>query len=187
MGNKLRAAKTSLVVAFLAAGGAAGATSAKSTSPGANTVGGRSIGWNDPLIRFLKLDGLSSYLKVRSSAALALSFKAQLESDAADLYQKYPSQVAGVLALYQKAGTLDQMLKGLEAVFKDNNPALLTAYLKSSAGLENFVKFDSFLGALAAVDPGPHGAFAFWLKNTGSSSDALQELGGIAGSSGSTP
>jgi len=186
MGKKLRAAKTSLVVAFLAAGGAASATGAKSSSAGTNTAGERSVGWNDPLVRFLKLDGLASYLKVRSSSALALSYKAQLESDAAELYQKYPSQVAGVLALYQKAGTLDQMLKGLEAVFKDNNAGPLTSYLKSSAGLESFIKFDEFLGALAAVDPGPHGAFAFWLKNTGASSNALQELGGLAGSS-STP
>ncbi len=117
MGRKMRAAKASLVAAFLAAGGAATAKAVPAgTAKPANTIGGSSaISWGDPLIRFLKLDGFPAYLKIDGFAQLAQYYKLHLLADTATLYDKYPDQVAGLLDLYHKAdaGPLSGILIGL--------------------------------------------------------------------------
>jgi len=179
MGRKIRAAKASLVAAFLAAGGAATAKSvdASSARP-ANTIGGAaSINWGDPLIRFLKLDGFPAYLKIDGFAQFAQFYKERLLSDAATLYDKYPDQVGGLLSLYQKAdaGPLTGILIGLESFYKEQNLQPLLDYMKTPGGLDNYVKFESFFSALRAG--APEGAFQFFYKETGIAGNPLKQIG----------
>lgn len=105
MGRKIRAAKASLVAAFLATSGAATAKAMHSSAARpANTIGGAAaVNWGDPVIRFLKLDGFADYLKLDGSAQLAMFYKEQLLSDTASLYDKWMPQVNDLLALYHKA------------------------------------------------------------------------------------
>ena len=171
MGKKIRAAKASLVAAFLAAGGAATATGMHSSSTkAANTIGGTSVNWGDPLIRFVKLDGFPDFMKERGSEQLAQFVKGELLSDAATLYFKYPDQVAGLLDLYQKAnaGPLNGILIGLEQFFKYDKQQPMLDYLKSEDGLANYGKFQDFFSALRAVDGEKQGgALGFFIKETG--------------------
>ena len=117
MGRKIRAAQASLVATFLAAGGAATAKAMHSSSARpANTIGGSvSVNWGDQMIRFLKLDGFSPYLKYDGSAQLAMYYKAQLISDTETLYLKYGDKVGGVLDLYSK-GNNDALAGALNAL-----------------------------------------------------------------------
>lgn len=190
MGRKIRAAKASLVAAFLAAGGAATAHAvpASSAKP-ANTIGGKTtIDWGDQLVRFLKLDGFPAYLKVDGFAQLAQYYKAQLLADAAALYIKYPDRVAGVLELYQKAdaGPLSGILIGLEQFYKEKNIEPLLDYLKTPGAMDAYIKFESFFSALQEVSR-EGGAFQFFYKETGIAGNPLAQLtdgGGDVSSAG---
>jgi hypothetical protein len=173
MGKKLRAAKASLVAAFVAAGGAATAKAlpARSSMP-ANTIGGASsINWGDQLIRFLKLDGFPAYLKTDGSERLALFYKVSLLTDASALYEKWGDRVADLLALYNKAnaGPLGDILVDLEAFAKYDKLQPLLDYLKTPGALDAYAKFTSFFAALQDVsrDEKDGGAFAFFYKETG--------------------
>jgi hypothetical protein len=180
MGRKLRAAKTSLVAAFLAANGAAAAQAmpAKSAKP-ANPIGGAvSINWGDPLVRFLKLDGFPAYLKIDGFAALAQYYKMQILGDVSTLYLKYQDQVAGLLALYQKAdaGPLAGILIGLEQYYKEDNIEPLRDYLKTPGAMDAYGKFESFFSALRAVGGERQAsAFEFFYKETGIAGNPLAQ------------
>ncbi len=177
MGKKIRAAKASLVAAFLAAGGAATATGMHSTSQKTNTTWrAGTINWGDQLIRFMKLDGFPSYMKIDGSAQLAQFYKEQLLVDAAALYEKWRPAVDDLLALYQKAnaGPLDGILIGLEQFYKYNETQPLLDYIKTEDGLANYMKFESFFSALQAVDRDKQGgAFDFFVKMTGISGNPI--------------
>jgi hypothetical protein len=183
MGKKIRAAKASVVAAFLAAGGAATATGMHaSAAKTTNTIGGTSVNWGDPLIRFLKLDGFPSYLKIDGFAQLTQFYKGALLDDAAALYNKAPEQVAGLLDLYQKAnaGPLNGILIGLEQFSKFNKVQPLADYVKTDEGLANYVKFEDFFSALRAVDGDKQGgALDFFIKETGITSvPSIEEING---------
>lgn len=182
MGKKIRAAKASLVAAFLAAGGAATAesVSANAAAPPRPTSGGSSLTWGDPLIRFLKLDGFPAYLKVRGSAQLAQFYKPQLLADVAMLYDKWRPQVDDLLALYHKAnaGPLSGILIGLEQYNKNKNIEPLLGYLKTPGAMDAYIKFEDFFAALQKVGR-EGGAFEFFSKETGISGlPAVQTTGG---------
>jgi hypothetical protein len=171
MGRKIRAAKASLVAAFLAAGGAATAKSV--ASPGAEpalTIGG-TVAWGDPVIRFLKLDGFPAYLKIDGFAQLAQYYKPQLIADASTLYLKFEDQVGDLLALYDKAdaGPLAGILIGLERYYKDGDKETLLDFLKTPANMDAYVKFEGFFDALRAVgrEDENGGAFELFVKETG--------------------
>jgi hypothetical protein len=177
MGRKIRAAKASLVAAFLAAGGAATAKAmhASSARPAATIGGAASINWGDPLIRFLKLDGFPAYLKLDGFAQMAQYYKDQLISDAGVLYDKYPSQVADLLGLYHKAdaGPLNGILIGLETYYKEQNIQPLLDYLKMPGAMDAYLKFEGFFSALQAVNREGQGAFQFFYKETGIAGNPL--------------
>jgi len=200
MGKKIRAAKASLVAAFLAAGGtaAAKATPANAAAHTPNATGASSplihydkttpLMWGDALIRFLKLDGFPSYLKVDGFAALTNYYKVALMSDAAALYEAWPSKVSSLLDLYHKAdaGPLSGILIGLDQYLKFENKAPLADYLKTEDGLNAYLKFQDFFGALQAVarqdEKGPS-ALGYFIKLSGISylpavQDVLGENGG---------
>ncbi|MHB8696058.1 MAG: hypothetical protein ACYDHH_33010 [Solirubrobacteraceae bacterium] len=188
MGKKVRAAKASLVAAFLAAGGAATAKAVTAGAAPANT-GGRaaaSANWGDPLIRFLKLDGFPAYLKLEGFAQLAQYYKEQLLTDTATLYDKWRPQVDDLLALYQKAdaGPLTGILVGLETFYKEQNIQPLLDYLKTPGAMDAYLKFEGFFSALRAVaaKEGPS-AFQFFYKETGIVGNPVGELtdGGVIG------
>jgi hypothetical protein len=175
MGRKIRAAKASLVAAFLAAGGAATAEAlpAPDASPAAaagGTIPGGVV-WGDPLIRFLKLDGFPAYLKIDGFAQLAQYYKPQLMGDGSTLYLKYDDQVANLLALYQKAnaGPLAGILIGLERYYKDGDTETLLDFLKTPSNMDAYMKFTDFFNALQTVgrDEKNGGAFEFFVKETG--------------------
>jgi hypothetical protein len=173
MGKKLRAAKASLVAAFVAAGGATAAKAlpARSSAP-ANTINGASsINWGDQLIRFLKLDGFPAYLKVRGSEQLALFYKVSLLADGSALYMKWGDQVADLLALYDKskAGPLTGILIGLEAYAKNGSLELLLEDLKTPGAMDAYAKVSTFFAALQDVSRNEKngGAFAFFSTETG--------------------
>ena len=185
MGRKIRAAKASLVAAFLAAGGAgtAKALSTHAAKP-ANTIGGKSaVNRGDPLIRFIKLDGFPAYIKFDGFAQLAQYYKESLLTDAAALYQKYPDQVAGVLELYQKAdaGPLTGILIGLEQFYKEKNIEPLLDYLKTPGAMDAYIKFESFFSAMQAVNQEGQGAFQFFWKETGIAGNPLASTDGQIG------
>jgi len=180
MGRKIRAAKASLVAAFVASGGAAAASAVpgKSAQPTRHTFTVTSpVSWGDPLIRFVKLDGFPSYLKQDGFAQLANYYKASLLSDAAALYDKYRPQVDDLLSLYQKAnaGPLAGILIGLETYWKqDGNIKPLLDYLKTPGAMDAYFKFWSVLDAFQKVSPAGGGAFEFFVKETGIAGNPLQ-------------
>jgi len=171
MGKKIRAAKASLVAAFLAAGGTAAATAskAKAVNPGPTQVS-----WGDPLIRFWKLDAFPSYFKVDNFAQLANFYKAQLISDASAMYFKYSEQTSALLDIYQKDhAQLEGILIGLEQYWKLNNIEPLLSYLKDPAAMNAYIKFWDVMHDLQAIS-GDKGAFGFFIKQTGILADPLQ-------------
>jgi hypothetical protein len=173
MGRKIRAAKASLVAAFLATGGAAATAKAGSTSHSVKSAGASSasasrdtLQWGHSLVRFLKLDGFPAYLKVDGFADY---YKLLSLDELTSFYSKDTVQVDAVLALYQKAGTangslLESMLNGLEQYWKYDKAAPLEAFFKQDGALDAYNKFTDFYFALEqdAVD-----AFAFFQKETG--------------------
>jgi hypothetical protein len=181
MGRKIRAAKASLVAAFLATSGAATAKAMHGSSARpANTIGGSaSVNWGDPVIRFLKLDGFAAYLKLDGSAQLAMFYKEQLLSDTASLYDKWMPQVNDLLALYHKAsgGPLEGILIGLETFYKENNIQPLLDYLKLPGAMDAYLKFEGFFSALQAVNREGQGAFQFFYKETGIAGNPLEQFG----------
>lgn len=180
MGRKIRAAQTSLVAAFVAAGGAAaaGAVPGKSAQPARHTATVTFINWGDPLIRFWKLDGFSSYFKYDGFAQLAQYYKVSLLRDAATMYDKWRPQVSDLLDLYHKAGAgpLAGILIGLETFYKeDGNVKPLLDYLKTPGAMDAFVKFEKFFSALQTVSrEDGNDAFSFFVKMTGIAGNPLQ-------------
>jgi hypothetical protein len=179
MGRKIRAAKASVVAAFLAASGAAAAKAVpthatKSAKPASGTIKDDTASWGDPLIRFLKLDGFPAYLKFDGFAQLANYYKPQLVSEVPTLYLKDADQVAGLLDMYQKAnaGPLSGILIGLEQYYKHQDIGPLLDYIKDADGLANYVKWTDFLSALERDAPD---AFQFFYKETGIAGDPLQK------------
>jgi hypothetical protein len=174
MGRKIRAAKASLVAAFLAASGAATAKAMDSHAvKPANTIGGTQINWGDPLIRFMKLDGFPAYFKYDGFEALTQFYKAQLLSDAAALYLKYDQKIYDVMAYYQKAdgGLLSGILIGLEQYYKERNIEPLLNYVKLTPGaMDAYIKYGDFIESLQAVarsDQGKPSALDYYIKLTG--------------------
>jgi hypothetical protein len=174
MGKKIRAAKASLVAAFLAAGGAAAtATKAKAVNPGPTQVS-----WGDPLIRFWKLDAFPSYFKVDNFAQLANFYKAQLISDASAMYVKYSDQTNALLNIYEKQhGQLEGILIGLEQYWKLNNIEPLLSALKQPGAMDAYVKFWDVMNDMQAIS-GREGAFGFFIKQTGILADPLRQSNG---------
>ncbi len=169
MGKKIRAAKASLVAAFVAAGGATAAKAepTSSAASGETIEAVSAVSWGDQLIRFLKLDGFPAYMKIDEFAQLGQFYKEQLVSDAATLYDKWPDQVSDLLSLYIKgdAGPLAGILIGLEQYNKDQNIEPLLDYLKTPGAMDAYVKFESFFSALQ--HDAREGAFQFFWKETG--------------------
>jgi len=184
MDRKSRAAKTSLVAAFLAAGGAVASTApAEAASPpGPAAVSNTSqLQWGDQLVRFLKLDGFPAYLKIDGFAQLARYYKAQTTflPELSDFYLKSPTNQAvtnDLLALYQKAdgGPLAGILIGLEQFYKTGDRVPLLDYLKTPGALDAYQKFETFLTALGNEDTGAPLAFDFFYKETGIAGDPLK-------------
>ena len=181
MGRKIRAAKASLVAAFVAAGGAAaaGAVPGKSAHQARHTLTAAEfpVKWGDPLIRFLKLDGFPAYFKYDGFAQLSNYYKDRLLSDVAVVYDKYSAQANDLLSLYHKAnaGPLTGILIGLETYWKqDGNIQPLLDYLKTPGAMDAYVKFWSVLDAFQKVAPAGGGAFEFFVKETGIVANPLQ-------------
>jgi hypothetical protein len=188
MGRKICAAKASLVAAFLASSGAATAKSVAAADP-ASVPGAASpssaadplgaffpkaklpVSWGDPLIRFLKLDGFPAYLKVDDFARLTHYYKAALLSDAAVLYDAWPSKIQSLLDVYQKAdaGLLAGILIGLEQYNKYGDEETLLEYLQNPAALDAYIKWQEFFDALRTVGREENGgsAFEYFYKLTG--------------------
>jgi hypothetical protein len=175
MGRKIRAAKASLVAAFVAASGAAAAKAIPGHSAKPAATAAEFIKWGDPLIRFLKLDGFPSYLKIDGFAQLAQFYKEALLTDAAALYLKDATPVADVLDMYQKAnaGPLSGILIGLEQFYKEKNSDALFEYIKSEEGMANYLKFERFFSALQRDAPD---AFQFFYKETGIAGNPLEQI-----------
>jgi hypothetical protein len=172
MGKKIRAAKASLVAAFLAAGGGAagGAVALSSPAPAATIGGSTGITQGDPLVRFLKLDGFPAFLKIDGFAAFYKAYEPYVLADAATLYDKYPSAVADLLSLYQKAdaGPLGGIVSGLEAYYKYDNLQPLKDFLETPGAFDAYVKFQTFFSALEqGASEGKPSAFDFFYKETG--------------------
>jgi hypothetical protein len=169
MGKKLRAAKASLVAAFLAAGGAAAAEGVSASAAPAATISGQPVSWGDPLIRFLRLDGFPAYLKVGGFTQLAQFYKVSLLADAATLYEKWGDRVGDLLSLYQKAdsGPLAGILIGLEQYNKAQDSTELLEFLKSPGGLDAYAKFENFFSALQQSAREKGGALEFFETETG--------------------
>ena len=174
MGKKIRAAQASLVATFLAAGGAATAKAMHSSSARpANTIGGSvSVNWGDQMIRFLKLDGFSPYLKYDGSSQLAMYYKPQLISDTETLYLKYADKVGGVLDLYSKGNNdaLTGALTALEQYWKADDSKAFFDWIKTPGALDVYLKYEDFYSALQAVarGDGENGsALDFYQKETG--------------------
>jgi len=167
MGRKIRAAKASIVAAFLAAGGA---TAAKAADPGSVQVN-----WGDQLVRFIKLDGFPDYSKAFDSAALTLYYKQQILDDASDMYVKYGQKVSDVLSYYNKAngGLLSGILIGLEQYYKVNDVGPLLEYIKETPGaMDAYIKYDGFVEALQGearddAAKGQSSALDYYIKLTG--------------------
>jgi hypothetical protein len=179
MGRKIRAAKASLVAAFLATGGAAATAKAGSSSQ-ADRAGAaaqrssagplaqfdKALEWGSPLVRFLKLDGFPAYLKVDGFAQY---YKLLTLDELSAFYYKDQSQVDAVLALYHKGGTasgslLEGILIGLEQYWKYDDSDTLTSFLKFEDAQAAYLKFEDFFGAL---ERDANGAFSFFVKETG--------------------
>lgn len=175
MGRKIRAAKASLVAAFVAAGGAAAATT--HARPTAAPIQATTIKWGDPLVRFLKLDGFPAYLKIDGFAQYykLLSTPDALQ-ELSRFYEKWRPQVDDVLSLYHKAngGPLQGILIGLEQYFKYDNIQPLLSYIKGEDAAQAYFKFETFLGYLKRDAPN---AFQFFVKETSIAGDPFQKDG----------
>jgi hypothetical protein len=185
MGRKVRAAKASLVAAFLAAGGAAATAKAGSSSHAAKTgpsatrsSPGASLNWGSTLVRFLKLDGYPAYLKIDSFTQY---YKDYLKLDElSTFYQKYEDSIDPLLALYVKGGTahgslLEGILIGLEQYWKyDGNTEAFDNFFKLDGAQDAYLKFENFYNAL---HENAKDAFSFFVKETGISGllPAVQE------------
>src|SRR4051794_15876632 len=102
--DKTRAARTSVVAAFLSAGGTLAATApAEAAPPPQPTVVATAaqVQLGDPLVRFLKLDGFPAYLKADGFGQYS-KFNETILPELAALYLKNGEQVDGLLALYHK-------------------------------------------------------------------------------------
>ena len=167
MGRKIRAAKASIVAAFLAAGGSA---AAKAANPGSVQVN-----WGDQLVRFIKLDGLPDYIKATDSAALTNFYKDAIVGDASEMYVKYGQKVYDVLSYYNKAnaGLLPGIISGLEQFYKEKNLEPLLEYIKDTPGaMDAYIKFDGFVQALQGearddAAKGQSSALDYYIKLTG--------------------
>jgi hypothetical protein len=170
MGRKSRAAKASLVAAFVAAGGAA-ATAKANESPQSARAKAPSraksspLNWGSALSRFIKLDGFPSYLKIDGFA----QYNKLLSLDELSaFYYKDQSQVDGLLALYQKGGKTDGLLEGiligLEQYYKYDDRTALFNFIKGEDALNAYIKFSSFFRAMQAD---AKNAFSFFYKETG--------------------
>ena len=172
MDRKTRAARTSLVAAFISAGGALAVPAPAQAAPAPQpaVAGDTQVQWGDPLVRFLKLDGFPAYLKNDGFAQFYKYYKnSDLLSELSTLYSKHQTAVDGLLAMYHKvnAGPLDGILIGLSQYYKDKNLEPLREYVGSSKDAEDaYHKFQTFLGALASIDEEPV-AFDFFQKVTG--------------------
>jgi hypothetical protein len=175
MGRKIRAAKASLVAAFVAAGGATAATAnARPAAPPSQAVA--TINWGDQLVRFLKLDGLPSYLKIDGFAQYykEISTPDALQELTA-FYDKWRPQVDDVLAVYQKdRADLEGILIGLEQYYKEKNIEPLLSFLKEKDAQAAYIKFETFLGFLKIDAPN---AFDFFQKETSIAGDPLRQIG----------
>ncbi len=184
MGRKVRAAKASLVAAFMAAGGAAAAKTVAAAPPsGAQTSSG-TVNWGDPLVRFLKLDGFPDSMKIDNVSPLNQYYKEALISDASEMYLKYEEPTSGLLALYVKDHpSLTGVLIGLEQWNKDQNTEALVAYLKVEGLMDAYFKFEDFFGGLQAVGRDEKtSALDYFFKLTGIRSlPAVQDSAGASG------
>lgn len=168
MDRKSRAARTSLVAAFLAAGGSVVSTApAQAAPPPGPTVSpaASQLQWGDQLVRFLKLEGFPAYLKVDNFAQYYKFLDAarpQLDS----FYKDNQGTVDDLLALYHKAnaGPLTGILIGLEQYYKNDNREPLLDYLKTPGAMDAYLKFEDFINALGKAAPD---AFQFFYKETG--------------------
>jgi hypothetical protein len=180
MGRKIRAAKASLVAAFVAAGGATAATTSARTTAAPNQAAA-TINWGDPLVRFLKLDGFPAYLKIDGFTQYykMLSTPDALQ-ELSNFYDKWRPAVDDVLSLYHKAsgGSLEGILIGLEQYFKYDDIQPLLSYIKGEDAAQAYFKFETFLGYLKQDAPN---AFQFFLKETSIAGDPLAQRDGTAG------
>jgi hypothetical protein len=173
MGRKARAAKASLVAAFLAAGGAAAtakagpaSVAAKARANAAHSNTGGTLEWGSALVRFLKLDGFPAYFKVDNFAEY---YKLLSLPELSDFYAKDTSAIIGVLDLYQKAGTaqgslLEGILVGLEQYWKYDNSDVLLNFFKEEGALDAYDKYRDFF---LAMERDAQDAFSFYVKMTG--------------------
>ncbi len=173
MGRKSRAAKASVVAAFVAAGGTVGTALPAEAAPAAPAVSSSQVQWGDALVRFLKLDGFPAYLKDDGFAQYYKNLEASLP-ELSGLYLEDGQAVDDLLALYYKAnnGPLAGVLIGLEQYYKYQDMAPLTDYLKSSTdAFDAYYKFQTLLTALRrdASD-----VFAFFYKETGIAGNPLR-------------
>ncbi len=174
MGRKIRAAKASLVAAFLAAGGVTATTANAKTAGQGSPPSSVQINWGDQFVRFLKLDGFPAYLKIDGFAQFYKE-RSTLLADATAFYYKHTDVVDAVLALYQKAdaGPLAGILIGLEQYYKEDNIQPLLDYLRSSdAAYGNYFKFQTFLSYLKLDSPS---LFDFFYKETGIAGNPLAQ------------
>jgi hypothetical protein len=188
MGRKVRAAKASLVAAFLAAGGAAATAKAGPASHGAKAGAsaarantGGTLKWGSPLVRFLKLDGFPAYLKIENFTQY---YKMLSLPELSDFYAKDTRAIIGVLDVYQKGGTahgslLEGILIGLEQYWKQDNSDALLNFLKVEGALDAYLKYGDFFLAMERDAPK---AFEFYVKTTGIAGvPAVQREGGEIG------
>jgi hypothetical protein len=173
MGRKARAAKASLVAAFLAAGGAAATAKAgpashasKAGASAARSNSGGTLQWGSALVRFLKLDGFPAYLKIENFTQY---YKELSLSQLSDFYSKDTSAIIGVLDLYQKGGTangslLEGILIGLEQYNKFDNRDALDNFFKRDGALDAYLKYRDFF---LAMREDARNAFDFYYKITG--------------------
>ncbi len=172
MGRKSRAAKASVVAAFVAAGGTVGSALPAAAAPAAPAVSSTQVQWGDALVRFLKLDGFPTYLKDDQFALYYKNLQANI-AELSDLYLKDGQAVDDLLALYYKAnnGPLAGVLIGLEQFYKNDELTTLTDYLKSSTdALDAYFKFQTFFTALRRDAPS---VFDFFYKETGIAGNPL--------------
>jgi hypothetical protein len=173
MGRKARAAKASLVAAFLAAGGAAATAkagpashTARAGASAARSNTGGTLEWGSALVRFLKLDGFPAYLKVENFTQY---YKELSLSELSDFYSKDTNAIIGVLDLYQKGGTADGsllrgILIGLEQYWKYDNSDALLNFIKGEGALDAYLKYRDFF---VAMERDAKDAFSFYVKTTG--------------------
>jgi len=173
MGRKARAARASLVAAFLATGGAAATAKAGQASHAARAGAraarantGAGLEWGSPLARFIKLDGFPAYLKIENFAQY---YKFLSLSELSDFYAKDTSAIIGVLDLYKKGGTangslLEGVLAGLEQYWKYDKADELLNFIKRDDAMDAYLKYRDFF---VAMEQDAKDTFTFYSKTTG--------------------